>query len=466
MNKFLFYFFIFFGGIMEFTDDQINEFKSFFLSDSLAQEEVYHYIKKMLIDSFRLSNVSKTPHFKIISFLVFNYMVGIENIHISYIKKKIGLCGKKLNNTLRMLRAKGFITATTDRTIQLSPTIINTIFNLIYQMQNSNLKNLEFVEYLEDKITRLRDLKKIARDLLKDKNYLSYFEKDMLSKLLDAYVFLANNLKLVFKRKDVEELGDNDILIIDYKTRFNSYGVIAKKIRDLEEIISNASKRYPYAIFLTLTTDINKFSSVLDAYKEINKNWNRLITAISKRLGYRPKYIKCLEFHKNGNPHLHILLFVDRVKKNGEWILKQNWVSEMWDKYGQGKIVYLFALKSNGHTYTWLNGRPKGTKSDNITTYLSKYLKKAFNDNLELALFWVSNLRFYTYSRGLKESVKKVSKGIWEFVGVVKEDLLAEFIEELKQKLEVKKDINNKYRYNYIRDWLTELNGIYRLWVV
>ena len=92
-------------------------------------------------------------------------------------------------------------------------------------------------------------------------------------------------------------------------------------------------------------------------------------------------------------------------------------------------------------------------------------MEKAFREDLELMYYWVSNLRFYTYSYSLyREQKQKKHKGIWEFVGCCKEDELIEFIEKLKEFIENR----NKKSYNrdYLERWYNAIERQYNYWWV
>jgi len=77
--------------------------------------------------------------------------------------------------------------------------------------------------------------------------------------------------------------------------------------------------------------------------------FNKFRTYLKRRFGASVNYIAVLEFQKNGNPHLQLL--VDRF-------IPQQWISEAWSALGGGRIVDI--------RYVDLHR----------TRYLSKYLTK------------------------------------------------------------------------------------------
>jgi hypothetical protein len=68
-------------------------------------------------------------------------------------------------------------------------------------------------------------------------------------------------------------------------------------------------------------------------------------TKATSRPGYRPPYLKFLEFTEAGYPHLHVLFF-DVPERNGKpWLINKGALSNKWDELGQGRIVDLEGLK-------------------------------------------------------------------------------------------------------------------------
>ena len=345
---------------MEFTND--------IFKDPIFLDELNLLVKKLLINNFKLSNVGHSLHYKILFYLITCYFeMDIKEVKIYTLKHKLNVSWKKLYAVLYALNDKNIIVFDAkNKTITLHPHTINIIFNLIEAVQNfDNILN-EFFEQIDNKNLKLSDYKELAKKFLKGKNYLSYFEKSILYGLFIRYLDDAYVTKIVLKRKDIEELTENDVLVLDYKTRFNNEGILKKQIIKLKNIIKEATKHYQYALFITLTTNPQK-KDILESYKEISKAFKKFRDAVSRRLGEQIKYVKVLEFTKSGLPHLHILIFTNQIKdKNGNWILSQKWISRIWDKYGFGEITYIYALVRRGDTYTWLNFKPPKAKTDDI----------------------------------------------------------------------------------------------------
>jgi len=200
------------------------------------------------------------------------------------------------------------------------------------------------------------------------------------------------------------------VKVIPYSTRFSDgyYKTAFKRMRRL---------RFDRAVFLTLTLDPRRFVSLDAAYRALQAGWNRLLTMLQKRYGRRLKFIKVVEFQKNGSPHLHVLFFdIARLLDAAE-------LRAFWDiRYGAGTFVYL--KKLTGYT----SGR-------GVISYLMKYLRKYLEcpavefkgpDGLtdaaafeQLALSWALNLRAFSVSRGILDRMPTSNSNLtWEFLGV------------------------------------------------
>jgi len=205
-------------------------------------------------------------------------------------------------------------------------------------------------------------------------------------------------------------LETGKIKVIPYYTRFSDgyYEKAFKKIRGL---------RSDRGVFLTLTLDPKRFGSLDAAYRALRKGWNRLLTMLQKRYRRRLKFVKVIEFQKNGSPHLHVLFFgIPRLIDADE-------LREFWDaRYGAGTFVYLKKLQGYG------NGK-------GVISYLVKYLKKYLDapmvefqgpDGLtdavafeQLALSWALNLRAFSTSKGIFNTPPMSNSNLsWELLGI------------------------------------------------
>jgi len=116
------------------------------------------------------------------------------------------------------------------------------------------------------------------------------------------------------------------IKYLPYKTRFDDE--YAKRIARKWKKIG-----YTEGIFLTLTLNPNRFSSLHQAYTGMIEGWNKIVTAIRKRYPNFIGYVRVVEFQKSGNPHLHIMLF-------GVDFVPVEWIRELWENhYGLGTQI-------------------------------------------------------------------------------------------------------------------------------
>ncbi len=202
-------------------------------------------------------------------------------------------------------------------------------------------------------------------------------------------------------------LETDEIKVIPYFTRFSD-GYYQEAIRKLKRLRSDRG------VFLTLTIDPRRFVSLDHAYRELQAAWNKLLTMLQKRYGHRLKFVKVVEFQKNGSPHLHVLfLDIARLIDAGE-------LRKFWDlRYGQGTFVYLKKL---------------GNRINRVISYLVKYMEKNLTmpdiemqgpDGLidaasfqQIALSWALNLRAFSTSRGILDNPMSNSNRSWEFLGV------------------------------------------------
>ena len=101
-----------------------------------------------------------------------------------------------------------------------------------------------------------------------------------------------------------------------------------RRARRYKHAIRDAAEQLKLQRFITLTLDPQKVQGNPVDY--LRSTFNKLRTYLRRKFGTAPKYIAVLEFHQNGNPHLHIL--IDRF-------IEQAWLSAAWDAVGGGRIV-------------------------------------------------------------------------------------------------------------------------------
>jgi hypothetical protein len=108
--------------------------------------------------------------------------------------------------------------------------------------------------------------------------------------------------------------------------------------------------------------------------KALKENWNRLRALIKKRLGFNPDFFTVLEPHRDGYPHLHVLIFTEK------FVISHKELSDWCDKHNLGYVVWLRRY--------WKNGFRKKP-----IYYLAKYLSKQYR----LDSWSEGQLKFYAY---------------------------------------------------------------------
>lgn len=292
--------------------------------------------------------------------------------------------------------------------------------------------------------------------LLSQIKMLNETTQELVSDLFEAYLEDTDRRVILLRSVDTGEF-----LKLPYSHRFRPNRLKAQLAKYDLAWEQAESRGYKQAVFLTLTTDPSKHASLADAYRNIGPAWNRFMSWLAKRLGFRPPYILVFEFTKSGLPHIHVILFgVSRIADKRK-------ITQIWARTGQGRINFLYSLRySRGRWLKAKNARgskqgpPKaeGPTFVDAKAYLRKYLSKAFRafvyfsgpaperdfwrqeapvqtdyenwENLvQLALFWASGKRFFTTSVSLRVKLpKRPSLGIWEFVGSFDREQVNEII--------------------------------------
>jgi hypothetical protein len=113
--------------------------------------------------------------------------------------------------------------------------------------------------------------------------------------------------------------------------------------------IAQTAERLKLNRLLTLTLDPKKLEGE-ESTKYINETFAEFRVYLKRYLGYAPSYIRVLEYQKNGNAHLHVLLGC---------YLPKDWISEAWSAVGGGIIIDIRQVDMH-----------------RVSHYLSKYLTK------------------------------------------------------------------------------------------
>jgi hypothetical protein len=161
-------------------------------------------------------------------------------------------------------------------------------------------------------------------------------------------------------------------------------------------------------IFLTLTLDPKRFSSLAQAYGSLLWGWNKIASAMRRKFP-QIEFARVVEFQESGNPHLHVLVF-------GVNFIAIEWIRKLWEeKYELGTQINVKKIENE-----------KGA-----IRYLLKYLLKAFtgktpdeNDKAlkQKALLWALNSRGWAVSGNLislisNRPIQTNPSSDWVFVG-------------------------------------------------
>jgi len=249
------------------------------------------------------------------------------------------------------------------------------------------------------------------------KKQLTNSDIEKLSEYYEFYLEWIDDRSIILKRTQDAPKELPPFIIVPYSTRFNDKSRILDLIDKYDQIFSTASQKYERAVFLTLTTDPKRHKSIYHSWKFFSKNFNRFMSWLRKKLGFRPPYIAVYEFTKSGLMHVHIILF------GISYIAHKYTITEAWKRTGQGEINYVYALKNNRGKWEWVREKPKDIKtSQTAQDYLKKYLQKGLYDEKELMFYWISNKRFFTYSRSLliHNTINFSEISFFEFFGTFK----------------------------------------------
>lgn len=237
--------------------------------------------------------------------------------------------------------------------------------------------------------------------------------KKEITDLFRSYLSSTQDKAIVLFNEDVDKW-----ISIPYMTRFQK-----KYLRKVRKRLSNIN--IPSGYFLTLTIDPKAYYNIYEASKALNQAWNRLKSALQKRYGKGIKFLRILEFGTGKRkgvsfedathlPHLHIVI-------TGFSYLDYDWLQSVYPYRIEAKLI-------------------RG--SVDLNSYVLKYVKKGlcidYVDNLLYpALYWLTNCRLYSVSRGLLPSFSPhISTGVWEYLGVYtlsSVDRIGEYIAEWKK---------------------------------
>jgi hypothetical protein len=182
-----------------------------------------------------------------------------------------------------------------------------------------------------------------------------------------------------FKERYIHLSSGNKHVFIRCLNRFcKSYKKrLKRKLRLLDFVV--------WDLKVELTIDPKKFFRLYDEFVFINRAWNKLRSWLRRRYGDF-EFLRVLEVTKKGRPHLHVL--ISGIK----WI-NQSELSDIWQKYGGGEVVYIKRVYNRNNV--------------KICRYVLKYVNKTLSlENKEFsALLFASNRRLFGLSEGLQNMI-------------------------------------------------------------
>lgn len=140
--------------------------------------------------------------------------------------------------------------------------------------------------------------------------------------------------------------------------------------------------------FLTLTVSTAAIPQYL-AYKEISHKWDIFLKRLRRQYP-GVKFFKCLEFTKDGYPHLHVLL---------NRFIPQPWISEVWAELFESPIVYIKeigTIEGIGYVAAYATKWQRDSQASASSYFLNRLRRYSFSSNFlvpdkpdEKQIFWV-----------------------------------------------------------------------------
>ena len=289
--------------------------------------------------------------------------------------------------------------------------------DLFLAMQNSNRTKKTIEGYIE----RAHPLRIKSVKMTKKIKMANDRHKETLKGYFESYIEDCDDKVIILRKKKITQIsseGFPDFKIFDYETRFNSEAKQLKTYAKYHDAWDVATNMYDRAVHLVLTTDPKRFDSLYDANKHFSGALNRFMSYLTKKMGYRPRYISVYEYTKSGLMHAHLVIFGVR------FLLPHRTITDEWERCGQGTYNYIYALNNVDGEWHYVKGKPKDLKEgESLRDYLKKYLSKAIFDPSSNFFYWVFNKRFYTCSRcfNLRKGLIPFSFHVYELYTVCDE---------------------------------------------
>ena len=164
--------------------------------------------------------------------------------------------------------------------------------------------------------------------------------------------------------------------------------------------------------FVHFVFTVERKMSIRESIKALRVNWNRLRALLKKKLGKNYPFVAVLEPHKDGYPHMHVLLFTNK------FVFDHEKLSEWCKKHNLGYVVWLRRY--------WANGCRKKP-----IYYLTKYLTKQYRkeswsvgDFVFYACIWFLRAKTYSFNHNIRFGAKSKLSGDWDVMVLSYESLI------------------------------------------
>jgi len=104
----------------------------------------------------------------------------------------------------------------------------------------------------------------------------------------------------------------------------------APKLKKVRARIAQIATEHKLTRMATLTLDPKRIPKGQRTDRYLRECWRKMRVSLAREFGESIKFVGVLEFQKNGNAHLHLLI--------GRYI-SQRWLSDAWASIGGGRIV-------------------------------------------------------------------------------------------------------------------------------
>jgi len=293
-------------------------------------------------------------------------------------------------------------------------------FNTVrYLMEKYKLEH----QYIEDWVNSDQELRdKIYSELNMSKELDKNLTPFVKQRFDDYHLEIdGKRCYLLGKRKDNNQYVAKEVFNRFSPKYVNDLRKHLKPLNDFDDVTINWSHKgekrqtsidLTKSVFLTLTYDPEKVPTKEIAWKNINKDWNRFYTHLSKILGERIPFFKVPESQQNGYPHLHVIFFgVDWLLWNGT----NEDYKRLQKRIDKSQEQSLINIWKKGYPY--VNKTKKGKQVRQPLTYALKQLEKTTGERkphdkgyLTQAMLWFFNIHTYDMSTCLSQWLDEMDK--------------------------------------------------------